>query len=97
MGREAKESSALPTKAGAMPATDGRERLEAALRQLDADIAPMLATCRDMPRFWGQFHRAALDVQIQADGDFWHAAAEIDRMLLRHGLIPRQARSADAA
>jgi len=93
-GREAAEPSALPTTAGTV--SGDRERLDAALRQLDADIAPMLATCPDMARFWQAFDRAALDIQIQADHEMWHAAAELDRMLVRHGLIPRLARQAGA-
>ena len=66
-----------------------REQLEEALRQLDQDIEPLRATARDMDGFWSTFDANARRIQREADRDIWYAAAQIDRMLIRHGLMPR--------
>jgi hypothetical protein len=66
-----------------------REQLEEALRQLDRDIDPLRAQAPDMDSFWAEFDRSARRIQREADRDIWYAAAQIDRMLIRHGLMPR--------
>jgi hypothetical protein len=66
-----------------------REQLEDALGQLDRDIEPMRAKATDMEGFWAEFDENARRIQREADGDIWYAAAQIDRMLIRHGLMPR--------
>ena len=66
-----------------------REQLEEALRQLDQDIEPLRATAQDMDGFWATFDENARRIQREADRDIWYAAAQIDRMLIRHGLMPR--------
>ncbi|HVI25075.1 MAG TPA: hypothetical protein VM576_02595 [Xanthomonadaceae bacterium] len=66
-----------------------REQLDEALRRLDQDIAPLRARCTDMADFWGEFDRHARRIQREADADIWYAAAQIDHMLIRHGLMPR--------
>lgn len=66
-----------------------REQLEEALRQLDCDIDPLRASAPDLDTFWAQFNENARRIQREADHDIWYAAAQIDRMLIRHGLMPR--------
>jgi hypothetical protein len=66
-----------------------REQLEQALQRLDQDIDPLRARCGDMASFWAEFDENARRVQREADADIWYAAARIDHMLIRHGLMPR--------
>ena len=66
-----------------------REQLEEALRQLDHDIEPLRAKAPDLDSFWVEFDQNARRIQREADADIWYAAAQIDRMLIRHGLMPR--------
>ena len=66
-----------------------REQLEDALRQLDQDIEPLRVKAQDMDGFWAAFDENARRIQREADRDIWYAAAQIDRMLIRHGLMPR--------
>jgi hypothetical protein len=66
-----------------------REQLEDALNQLDRDIEPLRAKSAYMDSFWMEFDENARRIQRAADGDIWYAAAQIDRMLIRHGLMPR--------
>lgn len=66
-----------------------REQLEQALQRLDQDIAPMRERCGDMDAFWSEFDRRARLIQREADADIWYAAAQLDHMLIRHGLMPR--------
>ena len=66
-----------------------REQLEDALRQLDRDIDPLHAGAPDLDTFWAQFNENARRIQREAGRDIWYAAAQIDRMLIRHGLMPR--------
>ena len=66
-----------------------REQLDAALQALDSDIENLLERSQGMPQFWAAFDDAAFDIQVEADSDMWYAAAQLDRMLVRHGLIPR--------
>ena len=66
-----------------------REQVDAALRTLDTDIESMLERSQGMPQFWAAFDDAAFDIQAEAQHDMWYAAAQLDRMLVRHGLIPR--------
>ena len=66
-----------------------REQLDEALRRLDQDIAPLRARSGDIGDFWAEFDRSARHIQREADADIWYAAAQIDHMLIRHGLMPR--------
>ncbi|NUS38613.1 MAG: hypothetical protein HOQ02_06270 [Lysobacter sp.] len=66
-----------------------RAQLDEALRTLDRDIDPLRAHAADMDAFWSAFDRNARHIQREADGEIWYAAAQIDRMLIRHGLMPR--------
>jgi hypothetical protein len=66
-----------------------RDRLEEALRTLDRDIEPLRARCRSLAEFWTEFDASARVIQRDAGGDIWYAAAQLDRMLVRHGLMPR--------
>jgi len=66
-----------------------REQVDAALKTLDAEIESMLERSQGMPQFWAAFDDAAFEIQVEAEHDMWYAAAQLDRMLVRHGLIPR--------
>ncbi|HSR64715.1 MAG TPA: hypothetical protein VLM17_03800 [Xanthomonadaceae bacterium] len=66
-----------------------RAELEDALSALDRDIDPLRTRASDMEAFWAEFEENARHIQREADRDIWYAAAQIDRMLIRHGLMPR--------
>ena len=66
-----------------------RAELDEALQALDRDIDPLHARTADPELFWAEFEQRARHIQREADGEIWYAAAQIDHMLIRHGLMPR--------
>lgn len=66
-----------------------RSELDDALQSLDRDIDPLRARAPDMDTFWAEFEQQARHIQREADSEIWYAAAQIDQMLIRHGLMPR--------
>lgn len=66
-----------------------RAQLDDALQALDRDIDPLHARATDMDVFWAEFEQQARHIQREADREIWYAAAQIDQMLIRHGLMPR--------
>lgn len=66
-----------------------RAELDEALQALDRDIDPLHARTADPELFWAEFEQRARHIQREADSAIWYAAAQIDHMLIRHGLMPR--------
>ena len=66
-----------------------RSELDEALQSLDRDIDALRAQATDMDAFWAEFEQQARHIQREADGEIWYAAAQLDKMLVRHGLMPR--------
>lgn len=66
-----------------------REELDEALRKLDHDIGPMIASSIDAEHVWTTFKREASWIEQRAHRHFWYAAAQLDRLAISHQLIPR--------
>ncbi len=65
-----------------------REELDEALKKLDREIEPMLAS-GDATQFWNAFKREANRIEACAEPHFWYAAAQLNQLVISHRLIPR--------
>jgi hypothetical protein len=66
-----------------------REELDKALRNLDREIEPMLASSVDATHFLTMLQEEAARIEQHADRYLPSVSAELNRLLVSHELLPR--------